>query len=331
MSQPNITKKPKIELILDSGAFTAWTKDVKIDIDEYIDFAKEYEPKLAHIANLDVIPGKFGQKYLSTAEIEESASKGWENYQYLLKYLPADKVMHIFHQGEDFKWLHKLVDSGASYIGISPANDKTSPIRAEWLKECMKIVCDEDGVPKVKFHGYAATSFKLMSRFPWTSADSGSWKMMSIYGNLFIPSKIVYGDFDWSSPSKNFKITNHVKPESETRIFSMFAEKEKEGEKIVKEQDKAVYQVLRDYGFDPEGMRDDYMKRIEWNIFYYLRVQQEVGTKVVLAAMIKDMIPCLEKAMKTANLDRASLLFSYWYLFKGGQREAFDYYIEGGA
>ena len=40
-SQQNITKN-KISLILDSGAFSAWTKQTEVDINKYADFCIEH-------------------------------------------------------------------------------------------------------------------------------------------------------------------------------------------------------------------------------------------------------------------------------------------------
>ena len=47
------TEKPNI--FLDSGAYSAMTQDITIDIDEYIDFCKENKSRVSLIACLDVI------------------------------------------------------------------------------------------------------------------------------------------------------------------------------------------------------------------------------------------------------------------------------------
>ena len=45
----------KINLFLDSGAYSAWSKGVTIDIDEYISFIKKNIKYITVYANLDVI------------------------------------------------------------------------------------------------------------------------------------------------------------------------------------------------------------------------------------------------------------------------------------
>ncbi len=44
-----------VDVFLDSGAFTAWTKRVEIDIQKYIEFIKQNQDVLTVYANLDVI------------------------------------------------------------------------------------------------------------------------------------------------------------------------------------------------------------------------------------------------------------------------------------
>lgn len=334
MSRPNL--KNKIKLVLDSGAFTAWTKRVKIDIDEYINFALKHQSSLTHIANLDVIPGTFGQKVLSIQDIEQSATEGWDNYQYMLKKgISKDKLMHIFHQGEDFKWLHKLIDSGANYIGISPANDRTSVVRAEWLKKCMEIICDKNGNPLVKFHGYAATSFKLMARFPWTSVDSASWRILAGYGKIYLPQVITNKEFNWSSLSMNISISNRKKERKENPRISSFFEvpvlqtDTQSFDLQPVEWQNFVKKAIHNCGFDFKKMCNNYKERTAWNAFYFLRIQEEVGNTIVLAAVDSYTLECIEKAILKAKAKAATILFSYHYLLqKGGQTKAWEYYLQ---
>lgn len=197
-------KKNKISLMLDSGAFSAWTKQTEIDIDKYIAFCLEHLSYIDYVINLDVIPGKFGQKDLPAEERERSAIIGWKNYQYMLeKGIPKEKLIHIFHQGENFKWLKKIANA-MPYIGLSPANDRTTAEKMQWLDQCMEHVCDDKGMPKVKWHGFAVTSLRLMLRYPWYSADSTSWVMTSRMGSVYIPR---YKDGQWIYDEDSWKIT----------------------------------------------------------------------------------------------------------------------------
>ena len=174
-------------LFLDSGAFSSWSRQLDITKERFADFCLKIQDQVTAIASLDVIPGQPGI-IPSQNEIDIAAQKGWDNYQYLLdKGVDDKKLLHTYHQGEDLKWLQKIVDSKANQIGISPANDQRESSRMVWLDNCMSIITSSTGKPLVKFHGFAATSSTLLLRYPWYSADSASWLVLPIYGKLFFP------------------------------------------------------------------------------------------------------------------------------------------------
>jgi len=168
-------------MLLDSGAFSVWnSKDPNeepIDLDAYIEYCREYDKAIDFIANLDVIPGK-PNRPPTPDQVEASAAEGLRNYKTMIAGgVPKDKVIHTFHQGEDWKWLELMVNEmELPYIGLSPGNDRTQEEKMEWLHQCMPYVTDKKtGRPKVKFHGFAATGFDMMRMFPWFSVDSGTW------------------------------------------------------------------------------------------------------------------------------------------------------------
>ena len=57
----------KVDLFLDSGAFSAWNKGTSIDIKKYIKFIKKNEDLFTVYANLDVIGIGGNQPNLLTA------------------------------------------------------------------------------------------------------------------------------------------------------------------------------------------------------------------------------------------------------------------------
>ena len=178
------------KIILDSGAFSAWNAGANINLAEYTDYILQHLDGVDYVVNLDVIPGKPGQKKIPLSEVERSAAQGYENYYHLLDVgVPKDKLIHVFHQNENFKWLERMLDDGMPYIGISPANDRTTHEKIMWLDEVMRYICNSKGEPIVKFHGFAVTSFRLMLRYPWTSVDSSTWAVVAGRGITFIPIK----------------------------------------------------------------------------------------------------------------------------------------------
>lgn len=117
--------------------------------------------------------------------------------------IPKEKLIHVFHQGEAFKWLQRMVKE-IPYIGLSPANDKTPEQKTAWIDQCMEYVADENGMPLVKFHGFAVTSLNMMLRYPWYSVDSTTWTVNARLGRVFVPrlikGKWVYDEKFWIIP-----------------------------------------------------------------------------------------------------------------------------------
>lgn len=165
-------------LIVDSGAFSAWTKNKQLDLDAYIAFCKavkEISPCETHFVNLDVIPGSYGRRP-NEKERQESAEKGWENYERMKA--AGLKTIHIFHQHEDFEWLERLKASN-DYIGISPANDQSIKSRLIWLKKVYGVVKQD-----VKTHIFGLTAYSILKEIPCYSADSSSWSATSRFGAI---------------------------------------------------------------------------------------------------------------------------------------------------
>lgn len=267
--------KPDIKLILDSGAFSCWTKKEKIDIDEYIKFILKYDRYITYAVNLDVIPGSPGIKP-TAQQIEESASKGYENYQYMVeKGVPKDKLIHIFHQHENFKWLKRMVGE-MQYIGLSPANDLTTKEKFIWLDECMKYVCDKEGLPIIKFHGFAVTSITLITRYPWYSVDSTAWMMTASFGSFFIPRLV---DGEWDYVKNPIKVDCSIKSMSNNHYYHM-----------TDIERKIVDNYVESYGFKmgkselrngkevviEEGVCNQYWTRRQLNAIFFLELQKRL-------------------------------------------------------
>ncbi len=170
--------KPK-NVIVDSGAFSVWTRNEKIDIDDYAQFCldmKEYfsESNVSFV-NLDVLPGRFGRRP-SDKEREDSAQKGWDNMLYLES--KGLKVIPVFHQHEDFKWLDRLREH-TDYIGISPANDVSMNEKLNWLNQVFKVI-----KATIRTHGFAVTAYDQLVNYPFYSVDSSSWTAPARFGSI---------------------------------------------------------------------------------------------------------------------------------------------------
>lgn len=167
--------------ILDSGAFTVWKTGGQVDFKKYIKRANElndyFEGKLIAV-NLDIIPGMFGQ-HPSKENVEDSCQRGFENYLYFKSQF-SGKIMPVFHQHDNIKWLHKYLEYEPYLLGISPANDLSTQKRIPFLDQCFKHTQDRQ-----RCHGLAVVSQTLLERYPWYSTDAATFTAMAGMGQFY--------------------------------------------------------------------------------------------------------------------------------------------------
>lgn len=263
----------QLSMLLDSGAFSAWTKHSSVDLDAYIAFIKEHKDDFEYYVNLDCIPGEWGRKP-TREEIEASAAKGYANYEYMLsKGIEKDRLIHVFHQHEDWKWLKKMVKE-IPYIGLSPANDSTQPSKKRWLDECMMYTTDDCGYPLVKTHGFAVTGVGFMYRYPWFSVDSLTWRLCAGYGGIFVPAWNMKGEFIYSRTPLATKIT--VRGSTREIVMRRFdflstQEKDKVYEYIASKGFKMGKSVMEDgkEKIIEEGLVNSHKQRELLNIMFF--------------------------------------------------------------
>lgn len=139
----------------------------------YVRFLKKNDNHISSYVNLDII---------------NNAEASYESLKYL-----ESKGLHplpVFHVGNDTKWLRKYIEEGYELIclgGITP--NPWKEVRPILDKIWSEILTDKDGMPIVKVHGLAATSYNLMKTYPWYSCDSASWLKAGIYGSILLPKK----------------------------------------------------------------------------------------------------------------------------------------------
>ncbi len=190
-------KSRKVDLFLDSGAFSAWTQGVEINIHEYIEFIKQYQDIINVYANLDVIAT--GNKLIDKKKAAETTL---QNQRIMEKAGLAP--LPVFHVGEPFEYLEYYLKH-YDYVCLGGMVGRPKNTLTSWLNECFgTYICDKDGFPKVKVHGFGLTSFSLMLRYPWYSVDSTSWIVTARTGAIFVPR---YRDGRWIYDENAWKIT----------------------------------------------------------------------------------------------------------------------------
>ena len=179
------------KIFVDSGAYSAHTKGIDIDIDDYINYVNERDDHVIILAELDKIPGEFA-KPKTMQQLAEAPIISWENYLYMRDRLKSpDKCLPIFHQGEDFYYLEQMLSArfhGAPipYIGISPANDSVTKNKEKWLVSVFRHIKNSSN-PNVLTHGFGITTLPVLERIPLTSADSVKWVLNAAFGSIETP------------------------------------------------------------------------------------------------------------------------------------------------
>ena len=176
------------KLFIDSGAFSAWSKGKPINVENYIEFVNEHIDKVALFASVDNIPGEL-RRTPTLQEKKDSPVLSWENYLYMRELVKdKDKLLPVFHIGEDFKHLQNMLEvkldgKHIPYIGLGGTVGLTSTVKDNWYKQCFKIIHQSNN-PQVKVHAFGMTSLKILENFPFESADSTSWLMQAINGTI---------------------------------------------------------------------------------------------------------------------------------------------------
>lgn len=247
------------EVMLDSGAFTAWTKneEVKIEdlirtygaiLEKYGDLGRQY-----WLINLDKIPGAPGRTP-EPKEIEDAIRVSDHNYELLVKEF-GDIVLPVFHQGESQSRLLEVEEMG-SYINISPRNDVGERMRVRWAKEVHHLLNKA-----TKTHGLAATGLPMMQDVPWHSVDSASWIMVASYGHIWWPRSMTIVSISDDSPNRFLADKHYVNMSPiEQRYFEAFAEEMK---------------------MTIDQLRSDFVYRAIWNRMSQSKIYRAVEDDVV--------------------------------------------------
>jgi hypothetical protein len=279
--------KPKI--LLDSGAFSVSKSKGQIDLQEYIKFIYKWMDYLEGYFVLDVI---------------NEAEPTWVNQRIMedagLKPIP------VYHQATEIKYLHKCMDY--EFFGMGGVGGKGYSFKeiVETHNKTWNIICDNNGYPKNKVHGFGITSPKIMLRFPFWSVDSTSWVINSRFGHVIIPRFIgskpnydtepqfisVCGYTRYTtSPERYF---NAFSPSERDRIFEYIESKgfkfgksefkyedlkyKKKDNEIWAESRKTTSANKRKVEIIIEsGISNDLLQRDELNAIYYRDLQNSLG------------------------------------------------------
>lgn len=236
-----VTRLGGERVFLDSGAFSAYTQGVVIDLPKYCEFIQR---------NSDII------EVASVLDAVGDPLKTYEN-QKAMEALGVNPLP-CFHYGEDLRYLEYYV-ANYEYITLGGMVPISTPDLLKWLDFLWgNYLTDGAGRARVKVHGFGLTVIKLMERYPWYSVDSSSWVQISSVGSIIHPD---HGVISMSHTSPNRK--------AEGRHFDTMSHAE---------QSYLAYEFAR-LGYTVEELRTQYLARRTFCMWAYCELNRRINSE----------------------------------------------------
>lgn len=163
-------------IFLDSGAFSAYTLGVTIDLPTYCEYIKR---------NHDILRVEDGVVMASVLDGIGDPLQTYRN-QLAMEELGA-KPLPCFHAGEDERYLEWYVQN-YEYITLGGMVGSSTKQLCIWLDRMWeRYLTDGSGRPRLKVHGFGITAIPIMERYPWYSVDSSSWIQSAAFGSIVTP------------------------------------------------------------------------------------------------------------------------------------------------
>jgi hypothetical protein len=131
-------------------------------------------------------PRQAGAGNATPRQREEAAEATWQNFLYMRE--EGLDPIPVFHYGEPWRFLERMLDYGSGYIGIGGLVAVSGNLRRLWLDDLFMRITNEKGEALVKTHGFGMTSIPLIFRYPWFSVDSTTWIKATMSGAVYLPA-----------------------------------------------------------------------------------------------------------------------------------------------
>lgn len=230
-------RRDAAQVFLDSGAFSAFTLGVTIDLPTYCAYINQ---------NRDIWRVEDGVVMASVLDGIGDPLQTYRN-QLHMESLGA-KPLPCFHAGEDERYLEHYVQN-YEYITLGGMVGSSTKQLCVWLDRIWeRYLTDGSGRPRLKVHGFGITAIPIMERYPWWSVDSSSWIQSAAFGGIVTPE---WGPLSVSEKSP----ARHDAGQHISNLTSI-------------EQDM-VLQMLERSGFTYERLSTVYESRAAFNLWAY--------------------------------------------------------------
>ena len=231
-------REDRRQIFLDSGAFSAFTQGVEVDLPGYCDYIKRNE---------DIIEKRDGTLLASVLDGIGDPLKTWQNQQRMETL--GVRPLPCFHYGEDEHYLEWYV-ANYDYITIGGMVPISKPQLKLWLDKIWeRYLIDGSGRPKLRVHGFGLTTVSLMERYPWYSVDSSSWVQIARVGGMLLLPDAKVINVSGQSPQRRVE-GQHI-------------------DTLTQPMREALEAKLRACGVDTQRMRETYLSRWTYNIWAF--------------------------------------------------------------
>ena len=165
----------KSNILIDSGAFSAFNSGKKINIDDYVNFIHQFNKKWS---------GKVNSIYFINLDSIGDSKQSWKNQEYL-DYKNCKTIPVIHQWGFEEKNL-ELALSKYDFIAFGGMVGRKQKIHTiPWLNKCYKIIGQFYKKNKImpKIHLLGVASSKILYRYPCFSCDSTTFMKINRFGS----------------------------------------------------------------------------------------------------------------------------------------------------
>lgn len=236
----NRLRKDGQRIFLDSGAYSAFTQGHEIELSEYAEFILANQDVIEVASVLDAI-GDPDKTYKNQVELERMKCP----------------VLPCFHFGEPPAVLEFYVKN-YEYITIGGMVPIAKGPLEIWLDEIWaKYLTDENGISKIKVHGFGLTTRDLITKYPWYSVDSSTWVQAAARGIITFPE----------IPQKIAISARSTAVKKWAQHFNTLTPTEKQ----------LIVELLEFYGLSVEEVMQTHFPRWALNCFTFARLGDMLG------------------------------------------------------
>lgn len=223
--------------------------------DQYAEFVKKNKRSIDYYIAVDAI---FNPKLT------------WKNQKYLEREHGL-KPIPVIHANTPIEWVKKYLDDGHDYLGIGGlGQEMTVSSYIPWADRLFSYLCPPPSRrPICRTHGFAMTSWMLLTRYPFASVDSASWVKSAAFGGVLIPRKHK-GRYSFLVEPYNICVSgNSPSTKKRSHVFSISPEERRIVQEWLEIVDVPYGKSNKEGEVIEEGVINHYGPRVTANLRFY--------------------------------------------------------------